>query len=297
MEDGSASDVSDLIDDEDDVGECDMSVYHRQREEELSDLAFVRALHRRHQGCMVQEENEEHSSSVDSANTLESNLQIVDPSLSNLITMEENQPNSTQPKIDSQKKNNKRRKIPPAVFYKTIEELPETDFRRKPFVPPQLSEIQSDAVNRKMSLLTRKQVYPYEYIDGFEKFLETDLPNPSAFKSTLKGEDISEEDYAHARKVWEEFEIETLGMYHDLYLLTDVLLLADVFEAFCKMCYDNYGLDPTYSYTGPGFAWQAALKMTKVKLELLTDADMHLFVERAIRGGVSTISQRLARAN
>ena len=87
MEDGSASDVSDLIDDEDDVGECDMSVYHRQREEELSDLAFFRALHRRHQGCMVQEEKEEHSSSVESANTLESNLQIVDPSPSNLITL------------------------------------------------------------------------------------------------------------------------------------------------------------------------------------------------------------------
>ena len=76
-----------------------------------------------------------------------------------------------------------------------------------------------------------------------------------------------------------------------------MLLLADVFEAFCSMCLEKYGIDPTHSYTAPGFAWQAALKMSKVKLELLSDPDMHLFVEGAIRGGVSTISHRLARAN
>ena len=90
---------------------------------------------------------------------------------------------------------------------------------------------------------------------------------------------------------------DNLGDYHNLYLLTDVLLLADIFENFRSMCLENYDLDPLHSYTSPGMAWQAALKMTKVELELITDPDMYLFVENEIRGGISMITHRHAKAN
>lgn len=93
------------------------------------------------------------------------------------------------------------------------------------------------------------------------------------------------------------FQISNMGEYHDLYMETDVILLADVFENFRDLCLNIYGLDPAHFYTAPGLAWQAALKMTKVNLELFTDPDMHLFIERGLRGGISMISQRYAKAN
>ena len=88
-----------------------------------------------------------------------------------------------------------------------------------------------------------------------------------------------------------------LGDYHNFYLLTDALLLADAFENFRGVCLQHYGLDPAYNYTFPGLSWQAALKMTDVELDLLTDIDQHLFIEEGIRGGVAMISHQYARAN
>ena len=88
-----------------------------------------------------------------------------------------------------------------------------------------------------------------------------------------------------------------MGDYHDLYLKTDVLLLADVFEEFRKVCLENYELDPAWYFTSPGLAWDEALKKTKVKLELLTDIDMLQMIEKGTRGGVSMISNRLGKAN
>ena len=113
----------------------------------------------------------------------------------------------------------------------------------------------------------------------------------------MSGECITEEDYAHAQTVWREFGLQNLGQYHDLYVLTDVLALADVFENFRDICLNYYGLDAVHFYTSPGLAWQAALKMTGVHLELLTDIDMHLFIEQGLRGGISTITHRHAKAN
>ena len=85
--------------------------------------------------------------------------------------------------------------------------------------------------------------------------------------------------------------------YHDLYLRTDIYLLADVFENFRTMCLQSYGLDPVHYYSLPGLSWDAALKYTKVELELITDIDMYQMVERGIRGGISMISHRHAEAN
>ena len=91
--------------------------------------------------------------------------------------------------------------------------------------------------------------------------------------------------------------MEHLKDYHELFNETDVLLLADVFESFRNICIKNYKLDPAHYYTAPGLSWDACLKMTDVKLELLTDVNMLLMVEKGIRGGVSMISNRYGKAN
>ena len=144
----------------------------------------------------------------------------------------------------------------------------------------------------KLELMTKKGVYPYEYMDNINRFEETTLPPKEQFYSTLTEEQIKDQEYEHGQNVWQTFNIRNLKEYHNLYLLTDTLLLADVFEQFRTMCLQNYELDPVHSYTAPGLSWKAALKMTKVKLDLLTDVDQHLFIEDGIRGGVATITHR-----
>ena len=112
----------------------------------------------------------------------------------------------------------------------------------------------------KIVLLLRKGVYPYEYMDSWERFNEMSLPPKKYFYSELNLEDISDKDYLHAQKVWKEFEIRNLGKYHDLYAQTDTLLLANVYEKFRDKCIEIYGLDPSYFLSAPGLAWQACLK-------------------------------------
>ncbi|XP_067208470.1 uncharacterized protein, partial [Linepithema humile] len=147
------------------------------------------------------------------------------------------------------------------------------------------------------NLLTRKGVFPYEYVDSVDKLRDTSLPSRESFYSSLTGETVSESDYAHATNVWQTFSIEDLDQYSDLYLKTDVLLLADIFQNFRNMSIKSYGLDPAHYYTLPGYTWDAMMKYTRVKFELLTDIDMVLFVERGIRGGLSQCSNRYAAAN
>ena len=149
----------------------------------------------------------------------------------------------------------------------------------------------------KFNLLARKGVYPYEYMDSLEKLEETALPPKEAFYSRLNDGGISDEDYTHAQNVWKTFKMKYFKDYHELYNKVDVLLLADVFENFRNICLTNYGLDPAHYYTAPGLAWDASLKVTGVSLELLSDVDMLLMIEEGIRGGVSMISNRYAKAN
>ncbi|KAL4092502.1 hypothetical protein QTP88_027003 [Uroleucon formosanum] len=141
-------------------------------------------------------------------------------------------------------------------------------------------------VMEKLPLVTRKGVYPYEYTDSWSKLDEVSLPGKEEFYSTLT-----------ESGVWTQFECKTLGEYSDLYLKIDVLLLADVFENFRDLCMNTYNLDAAHYYTAPGLSFDACLKYTKKRLELLTDYDMLLMFEKGIRGGLVQASMRHAKAN
>ena len=146
-------------------------------------------------------------------------------------------------------------------------------------------------------LMKQKGVYPYDYMDNFEKFNETKLPVQQHFYSILNNEHISDEQYKHAQNVWDTFNLKTMGDYHDLYLKSDILLLADVFENFRETCLQYYKLDPCHYFTSPGLSWDAMLKMTDIKLKLIVDIDMFQFIEKGLRGGVSYIANRYGKAN
>ena len=116
----------------------------------------------------------------------------------------------------------------------------------------------------KVHMLLRKGVFCYDYWDCHEKALDVSLPPRAVFYSRLTEESVTFQDYWHAMSVWREFGIHNLGEYHDLYLKTDVFILADVFETFCRVCLKHYGLDAAHYFSSPGLAWDAMLKMTKV---------------------------------
>ena len=151
--------------------------------------------------------------------------------------------------------------------------------------------------NHQHGLLIRKRIYPYEYMDSWDRFEEKTLPPVRSFYSKLNMSGVSNHDYEHTCKVWRDFEIKNLGEYHDLYLQTDVILLANVFKAFRKVCLDNYGLDPEHFYTAPGLVWKTCLKKTSTRLELLLDPDMLLMLERGIRGRITQSVHRWAQTN
>ena len=169
--------------------------------------------------------------------------------------------------------------------------------------------------DEKFCLMIRKGVYPYEYMDGWKKFEERSLPPKDTFYSRLNMKVISDQDYEHAQQVWNTIKKKALGCYHDTYLKTDVLLLADVFETFRNTCLKNYKVDLAHFYMAPGLAWQALLKTAakyceheerrkecelcpdEFRLELLTDMDMLLMFEKGVRGGITQAVKCYAKAN
>ena len=134
-------------------------------------------------------------------------------------------------------------------------------------------------------------------MDSWERFSENTIPPKEAFYSELILENITDKDYEHVKKVWEAFEIKDLGEYHDLYVQCDTFLLSDVFENFRNKCIEIYELGPAHFLSTSGLAWQACLKKTGVKLELLTDIDMLLMVEKGTRGGICQAIDRYAKVN
>ena len=145
--------------------------------------------------------------------------------------------------------------------------------------------------------MKQKGVYPYDYMDIFNKFGDHQLPPNDAFYSIFTDEVISDEQQNHAQNVWNTFNMKTMGDYHYLNLKSDILLLADVFENFRKTCLQYYKLDSSHYFTSPGLSWDAMLKMTGIKLELMTDVDMFQFIEKGMCGGISYIANRHGEAN
>ena len=134
-------------------------------------------------------------------------------------------------------------------------------------------------------------------MDSFKKFKETELPPKEAFYNDISKKHISDEDYQFVHKLWNTFGMQNLGDLHDLYMETDVMLLADVFENFRNFSLLKYRLDPAHFCTAPGLSWSAALLHTRQRLEIPTDPDMHLFFDRGLMGGISMVANHYAKAN
>ncbi len=149
----------------------------------------------------------------------------------------------------------------------------------------------------RMDLILRKGVYPYDFMRNWSRLKLRVLPSRQHFFNNLKQSECSVEDYNHARTVWREFHCANMQDYTDLYLKTDVLILADVFEAFREMGMGNFELDPIHYLSAPQFSWDAMLKKTQVKAQLISDPAMYEMISSGIRGGICMISQRRAQAN
>ena len=156
----------------------------------------------------------------------------------------------------------------------------------------------------KLEILKRKDAYPYEWVDSYKKFIYPRLPPKECFYSSIddrkrgRGDGhISNEQYSHLKNVWNIFNFNTFRDFHNHYLKKDVLLLADVFEKFIFASLKYYNLDPCHYFSAPGLSWDAMLKMTKVELEKISDPDIHLFIEKGMRGGISYINTRYSKAN
>ena len=129
------------------------------------------------------------------------------------------------------------------------------------------------------------------------KFNETSLPDKKAFHSELNSKSITDKDYAHVQEAFKELKLKSIGDYHDLYVQSDTLLLADVFEDFRNKYIEIYELDPTHFLSALGLTWQACLKKNELELELLANNDMLLMDEKRTRGGICQAIQRYAEAN
>ena len=152
------------------------------------------------------------------------------------------------------------------------------------------------------ALLRQKGVMPYDWLDSFEKLDERSLPPRESFTSSLTKTECSLEDYTRAQRVWTLARCVTMHDYVALYLKTDVVLLADVFETFRRVSKAHYKLDPAHYYTLPGFSWDSGLKMTGAVIGCLYDGqpdalEMLDMLQRGVRGGVSVVSTRYAAAN
>lgn len=147
------------------------------------------------------------------------------------------------------------------------------------------------------NLLLRKGIFPYDYFNHIDVLREKTLPPKMCFYNKLTEEDISDNEYQHALKVWKKFKCVYFEDYLKIYLFVDCLLLADVFNNFRSITQHNYNLEPAHFLSAPDLTWTAGLKMTDIKLELFTDVNMYLMVEKGIRGGICIIGKRFSECN
>ena len=157
--------------------------------------------------------------------------------------------------------------------------------------------IQKNHLKNNFQIMKQKGIFPYDYMDSFSKFDKPDLPAKEEFYSILNDENTTDDQYNHAKEVWNTFNLKNVGEYHDLYLRSDILLLSDVFENFRKTCLQYYKLDPCHYFSLPGLSFDAMLKMTDIKLDLITDIDMFQFIEKGLKGGISYIANRYGKEN
>ena len=136
-------------------------------------------------------------------------------------------------------------------------------------------------------MLARKGVFPYGWFDNFDKLNAHSLPPIEAFISDLTGDSITPEEYAYAQEVWSATRCQTFGCYHDVYLITDVLALAEVMLAYSRFSMTHYGIDPIHYASAPAAAFDAMMQMTNAKIELISDVEIYRAFEQAIRGGVA----------
>lgn len=152
-------------------------------------------------------------------------------------------------------------------------------------------------IEEQFNLLTRKGVYPYDYMSRKERYKDTSLPSKNDFYNSITDEPITDEDYEHAQAVWSVFNIKNMGKYTDLYLKTDVLLLTDIFENFRMTSKRSYNLDPAFYLTAPSLSFDAMLLKTGVRLELISDVEIFRMIQKGIRGGICLCSKRHVNAN
>ena len=190
------------------------------------------------------------------------------------------------------------------IFLDSLQFCKETDKFASNLNNADFKHLMSEFPPNKLEMLKRKDSYPYEWVDSYKKFNYQELPPRECFYSSIndgkrgKGDGhISNEQYLHLKNVWNTFNFNTFRDFHNHYLKKDVLLLADVFEKFNSTSLKYYNLDPCNYFSAPGLSWDAMLKMTKVELEKISDADMYLFIEKGMRGGNSYINKRYNKAN
>ena len=155
-------------------------------------------------------------------------------------------------------------------------------------------EFYNEDINKFIFLLLRKDVYPYESLDNWERFDEMPLPDKEAFYSSLNMEDITDVQNRHAKTVLKYFNNKNLGDYHDLYVQSDILFLADYLRILCIEIYEP---DPAHFLSAAGLGWKACLKKTELKLEFLTNVDVLSTVKKGIRGGMCHAIHKYAKAN
>ena len=146
-------------------------------------------------------------------------------------------------------------------------------------------------------MITSKLIFPYKYIDSFEKFEETEIPSQENFYNDLSEESVSDEEYSSLKRLWYLFDLKNIGQLSDLYVAVDTVLLADIFENLRRVSFSSIGLDPAHFYTAPGLSWSGALKFEKLKIEIPQSQEIHDFFDENIRGGVAQASIPYSRAN